>query len=127
MRSRSLDSRNVYARVVVLLAIVGLAAVSPASAQTGDRRVEGTVVDSQGLPILGAELTLIRAEGNLSRTASSSTERFRFENLAPGAYMLRVTATGFQQQQIQIDLRNESSRIVDIRMEPAGITEQTVV
>jgi outer membrane receptor protein involved in Fe transport len=106
-----------------------LFAAAPARAQTpaAGRHIEGTVVDAQGLPIVGAQITLTQPQGNLSRTATSSTDRFRFENLSPGAYTLRVTATGFQQQLIQIDLNTETMRTVDVRLETGRITEQTVV
>jgi outer membrane receptor protein involved in Fe transport len=132
MRSSSLESRNVYVRALRLIApIVAIAlaaAAVPAGAQTpATRHIEGTVVDSQGLAVVGALITLTQPQGNLSRTATSSTERFRFENLSPGAYTLSVTATGFQQQQVQIDLNTETARTVELQLQPAGITEQMVV
>src|SRR5689334_5388480 len=104
-------------RTIVLLAILAFAAAgSPLGAQTADRRLDGTVLDSQGLPIVGAQLTLIQPQSNLSRSATSSTERFRFDNLNATTYTLRVTATGFQQQQLQVDLSTDAERSVEIRM-----------
>jgi iron complex outermembrane receptor protein len=94
---------------------------------TNDRHVDGTVVDTQGLPIVGAQITLAEPQANLSKSATSSTDRFRFDGLAAGVYTLRVTATGFQMQQISIDLRTETARMVEVKLQPAGITEQTVV
>ena len=92
-----------------------------------DRHVDGTVVDAQGLPIVGAQITLTQPQANLSRSATSSIDRFRIDGLAAGVYTLRVVATGFQMQQISIDLRTDTTRTVEVRMQPAGITEQTVV
>src|SRR5438477_13169575 len=107
---------NTIALVAVLLA----AAVVAAHAQTpAAKHVEGTVVDSQGLAVVGARVTLTLA--TLTRTAVSSTAGFRFENLASGTYTLRVTAPGFQLQQMSIDLSTEASRTVEVRLEPAGI------
>jgi iron complex outermembrane receptor protein len=127
MRRRSLELR-VRVQTIALVAMVWLGAlVLPAGAQTADRRVEGTVVDAQGLPIVGAQITLTQPQGNLSRSVTSSTERFRLEGLSPGLYTLRVTAAGFALQQIQIDLRTETARTLEVRLEPAGITEQMVV
>jgi outer membrane receptor protein involved in Fe transport len=100
---------------------------SPVSPLNNDRRVEGTVVDAQGLPIVGAQITLVRPQANISKSATSSTDRFRFDGLAPGVYTLRVTATGFQMQQMSIDLRTDMARTIDLRLQPAGITEQMVV
>jgi outer membrane receptor protein involved in Fe transport len=116
-------------RTFALVAALLAAAVIPARAQTpaAARHVDGTVVDTQGLPIVGAQITLTMTQGNVSRTAASSAEGFRFENVAPGSYTLRVTATGFQSQQMAIDLSTATARTVDVKLEPAGIREQTVV
>jgi hypothetical protein len=92
-----------------------------------DRHVDGTIVDTQGLPIVGAQITLAEPQANLIKSATSSTDRFRFDGLAAGVYTLRVTATGFQMQQISIDLNTETARTVEVKLQPAGITEQTVV
>ena len=116
-------------RVTAVIAIIisfGIMSGS-AAAQTADRRVEGTVVDAQGLPIVGAQITLSQRQANISKSAISSTERFHFDGLAPGVYTLRVTATGFQMQQMAIDLQAEAVRTVEVRLQPAGITEQMVV
>jgi len=115
--------------IFALIAAVCVAAALPARAQSPEtaRRIDGTVVDAQGLAVVGAQITLTQAQANLTRTATSSTERFHFDNLSPGAYTLRVTATGFQQQQLQIDLNTDSGRTVEVRLEPARVTEQTVV
>ena len=124
MRSRS---------SIALLAILAAAVAAPVAAQappnppSRDRHVEGTVVDAQGLPVVGAQITLTQPQGNLSRTATSAIEKFRIDGLAAGLYMLRVTSTGFQSQQIPVDLRTDTVRTLDIRLQPAGITEQMVV
>src|SRR3954471_9876275 len=129
MSSHTLKLPNVSARarvaVPALLAMLAAAVLAaPVFAQDATHRIEGTVVDAQGLAIVGAQITLTQPQANLARSATSSTERFRFENLSPGAYTLRVTATGFQQQQLQIDLTSEDSHTVEVRLEPARITEE---
>ena len=79
-------------------------------------RIDATVLDAQGLPILGAQVTATLPTGNLSRTAASSTERFALEGLAPGVYTLRISAAGFQMQEIQVDLTTQSTQTVEIRL-----------
>ena len=103
------------------------AAQTPPTPPNQDRHVEGTVIDPQGLAIVGAQITLTQPQANLTKSATSSTERFQFNGLAAAVYTLRVTSTGFQTEQISIDLRTDTTRSVDVRMRPAGITEQTVV
>src|SRR5436853_7020931 len=100
-------------RAMVAIAIISFRVLlGPAAAQTPiqDRRVEGTVVDPQGLPIVGAQITVTQPQANISKSATSSTDRFRIDGLAPGAYTLRVTATGFQTPQLSIDLRTDATR-----------------
>ena len=103
--------------------------VSPVLAQTpaADRRIDLTVLDEQGLGVVGARVTATLRAGNLSRTASSSNERFSLAGLAPGAYTLRVSASGFQVQDIAVDLTTEMIQTVEVRLRPAGYAEQLVV
>jgi iron complex outermembrane receptor protein len=113
----------------LLMVVVWMAALaSPALAQTpADRRIDVTVLDSQGLPIVGARVTAMLPAGNLSRIATSSTERFSIDALAPGVYTLRVSASGFQRQDISVDLTTQASQAVEVRLRAAGPTEQVVV
>src|SRR6188508_2295243 len=54
--------------------LVILASPALAQAPAADRRIEVTVLDSQGLPIYGAQVTATLPVGNLSRTGASSSE-----------------------------------------------------
>ena len=111
------------------MVVVWMAALaSPALAQTpADRRIDVTVLDSQGLPIVGARVTAMLPAGNLSRIATSSTERFSIDALAPGVYTLRVSASGFQRQDITVDVTAQTSQAIEVRLRAAGPTEQVVV
>jgi outer membrane receptor protein involved in Fe transport len=114
----------------LLAFVVWMAALaSPALSQTpaADRRIDVTVLDSQGLPIVGAQITATLPVGNLSRTAVSSSERYSMMGLAPGVYTLRVSVSGFQVQDLQVDLTTEMSQSVEVRLRPAGYTEQVVI
>jgi iron complex outermembrane recepter protein len=105
------------------------AVASPVLAQTpaADRRIDATVLDSQGLPIVGAQVTATLPAGNLRRIATRSNERFTIEGLAPGVYTLRVSATGFQFQDVSVDLTTQASQTVEVRLRPGGIVEQLTV
>ncbi|HUP40518.1 MAG TPA: TonB-dependent receptor [Vicinamibacterales bacterium] len=113
----------------LLLFVVWIGALaSPALAQTpADRRIDVSVLDSQGLPIFGAQVTAMLPAVNISRTAVSTTERFSIEALAPAVYTLRVSAPGFQRQDISVDLTAQPSQTVEVRLRAAGPTEQVVV
>lgn len=95
--------------------------------QSGDRRVEGMVVDQQGLPVTGARIMLAQRQGSLRKSTLSSTERFRLEGLVPALYDVRVEAAGFEPQSLTVDLRTDPTAVLDVRLEPARLTEQVVV
>jgi outer membrane receptor protein involved in Fe transport len=118
-------------RSSALLALVVWIATlsSSAFAQTpgANRRIDVTVLDEQGLAVVGARVTATLRAENLSRTAASSNERFSMVGLAPGIYTLRVSASGFQMQDISVDLTTEASQTVEVLLRPAGYTEQLIV
>src|SRR5688572_24227717 len=94
---------------VLFVFAVWMAMAPPALAQSAaDRRIEATVLDAQGLPIVGAQVTAMLPAANLRRVATSTNERFTIEGLAPGLYTLRVTASGFQFQDISVDLTTQT-------------------
>ncbi len=63
--------------------------------------LQGTVADSQGAMIPGAQLTLSDTETNRAITATSNPEgNFVFNQLAPSTYKLEVTRDGFKKKQL---------------------------
>ena len=114
----------------LLLCAVWMAALaSPVLAQTSaaDRRIDVTVLDEQGLGVVGARVTATLRAANISRTVSSANERFSLAGLMPGSYTLRVSASGFQVQDVTVDVTTEMMQTVEVRLRPAGYAEQLVV
>lgn len=70
----------------------------PLVAQTVNATLRGTVTDAGGSLVANADLKLIEpATGQLVRQAkSSATGDFEFNELKPGSYELRCTASGFR-------------------------------
>jgi outer membrane receptor protein involved in Fe transport len=95
--------------------------------QSGDRLVEGLVVDQQGLPVTGASIVLTQRQGTLRKSTLSSTEKFRLESLVPALYDVRIEAAGFEAQSLTVDLRNQPVAVLDVRLEPARVAEQLIV
>jgi outer membrane receptor protein involved in Fe transport len=113
----------------LLMLVVWMAMLaSPALAQApADRRIDVTVIDEQGLAVFGARVTATQRAANLSRTASSSNERFTMAGLTPGVYTVRVSASGFQVQDVSVDVTTQTSQTIEVRLRPAGYTEQLIV
>ena len=93
-------SSLVFALVAVCVA--SLVVVSPASAQSGSTgSVLGQVADQQNAVIPGADVTLVDAATNSSRTTvTNEVGRYIFPNVAPGTYNLSVAMAGFSTTKI---------------------------
>ena len=71
-------------------------------AQTAEMGVlEGKISDSSGAPVMDATVTATNAETGQMRTATTGADgSYRFDQLAPGSYVLKVEAAGFKTLQI---------------------------
>jgi hypothetical protein len=66
-------------------------------------QLSGTVVDSSGAAIAGAEVHILSANGTLERTAHSSTNgAFVFSGLAAGTYRLVAMNPGFETKEMLV-------------------------
>src|SRR5438093_3492998 len=78
------------------LLALGVVGVGPAHAQVLYGTLVGEVTDSTRAGVPGAAVTITHKETNLSREATTDTSgTFRFVNLPPGTYTVKVSMTGF--------------------------------
>jgi hypothetical protein len=101
----------------------------PASAQMGNATLGGTVTDTSGAAVVGAQLTLInKAQQFEQKAVSNDRGEYTFRNLTPGTYDLSITMTGFEksvQSGIQLTL-NQSGR-ADVMLRAGAISETVTV
>ena len=114
--------------------LVALGLVCAVAGSTGaqtpapvSRRIDVTVLDTQGLPIQGARVTATLAARNLDRSATGATEKISLVDLPAGSYTVRVSAAGFESQEAQADLTSQDTQTIEVNLKPAGITEQLIV
>ena len=83
---------------ILLLLCVGLVIeANLAFAQSSNANLSGTVTDSSGAVVAGAQLTLSNtARKSTSTYQSDDGGRYVFRDLEPGTYSLQVAKTGFQ-------------------------------
>jgi hypothetical protein len=82
----------------VVALIGGLAVAGPVSAQTPTASIVGTVLDPQGLPVEGANVTLTNQGTNYTyNTATSSTGGFQFSSIDSGLYRVSVSTPNFRE------------------------------
>jgi tetratricopeptide (TPR) repeat protein len=79
-----------------LLLCTGLLAARPIHAQAETASVEGTVSDAQKHPLAGARISLDdQVEGRSRSATTDAAGHFRFGEIAPGSYLLRMKKGGY--------------------------------
>jgi hypothetical protein len=112
-------------------AIVLAFALSTATlaAQSNTGRILGTVTDSTGAAVAGANVVIIDLQRGANRNLKSGpVGEYVAVDLLPGLYSVRFEATGFkstEQQNIQIEVASDAR--VDVVLQTGQITETVVV
>lgn len=94
-----------------------------------DVTIAGKVTDSNTAPIVGATVVATKIENGLERTVVSDEEgRYKFIELQPGTYRIKVTATGFGEK-VTTDLATISGQNVQLNFTllPADVKAETTV
>lgn len=122
--------RSVWIRVFSLLLLAAVAGCVPGFAQTPTGSITGTVVDAQGLPIDGADVTLTNQQTNYTYHATtSSTGAYQFSSIDYGVFTVSVKKEGFRSgvvQNIKLDAAT-SFTVAPIKMEVGAATESITV
>jgi hypothetical protein len=91
--------------------------------------LRGTVSDQSGAALPGATVTLMNPESKAERTVQTGTQgEYQFLFLPPGAYILTVTATGFQPyEQTGLNLLVNTPATANVQMNVGAVTESVSV
>src|SRR5687768_5051801 len=112
-------------RALILLVVVALFAPIPATAQVTTGTIFGTVRDSSGGLVPGAEVTATNLGTQVARTATTDGEgRFNFELLPIGAYRVEAKLSGFKTfMQTGIAVEVGRNARVEAVLEAGALTE----
>jgi outer membrane receptor protein involved in Fe transport len=125
------DSKSV--RRVLLLTLVFVAPLlflpAIAAAQTVTGTLQGTVSDSKGAVVTGAEVAIRNMETGQVRNLKTSSEGTYAATFLPlGRYTITVSVTGFSKvSQENIEITLNQTRVIDVTLTPSGLTEAVVV
>src|ERR1051325_5457562 len=99
----------------------------PALAQTTST-IEGTVKDPTGAVLPGAEVKAASPSLAIERTTTTNEEGFyRIAALTPGSYTVTVSARGFANSTQNIELTNNRTIALDVKLEVSAVTGQISV
>jgi hypothetical protein len=90
--------------------------------------ISGTITDATGAAVPGAGITLRQTAGGVSRDARTDMAgRFRLTGLPPGRYELRISAPGFRQTLMQVELRPQELAAASSVLEVGSVSESVEV
>jgi hypothetical protein len=113
--------------VLFLAVVVALAPSAMAQESAAKGSLNGTVVDSTGGAIVGAQTTLIGQQGTQTQVTNGSGT-FVYQDLIPGTYKLDVEMKGFRRAEVQ-DVTVNVGRVsaVRVQLEPGSVTSTVEV
>ena len=110
-----------------LVAALLLAASLPAFA-TVFARVHGVVHDPQHRPIAGATVALQAADSDFALRATTNADgEFELPEAPIGVYRLTVSATGFANATLTLEVNSGTNPVLHIPLDVAGATQSVVV
>ena len=112
------------------IAAVLLGSVRPAaSAQRTTGTIRGTVTDTSGAIIPGAQVTVTNTATGFTRTATTNTSGlYVVSDLPVGPYKVEVEFTAFKTAVVtDVGLNVADVRVVDAKLEPGALTESISV
>lgn len=97
--------------------------------QVSTASINGAVTDAQGRAVVGAQLVLSNVDTNVdSRTMSTDTGLYRFNNVTVGRYTLTASMAGFQTKRMDaFTLQVNQNSTIDFVLQVGAVTEQVVV
>ena len=104
-------------------------AAAPMLAQSTYGEILGTVRDSSGAIIQGAQITLANSGTSASRTVvSDANGNYAFKNIDVGTYALTLSAPGFEKESLPaIALTARETRRMDASLKPGGESQTIIV
>ncbi|HUJ30342.1 MAG TPA: TonB-dependent receptor [Candidatus Acidoferrum sp.] len=89
--------------------------------------IQGTVYDPDGRAVAGARVSLLDSASAVAEIQTDSQGKYRFGNLASGAFRLAANFPGFVELSARIDLQAAETRTFDLHLKVSAVQEQVVV
>src|SRR6185295_4575231 len=112
---------------LMILAFFIAAMSLTASAQSQNGAISGTVKDTAGAAVSGAEVSLVVAQAVLRTTSTGADGKFELGDLAPGSYAVVVKQIGFGQFSTAVRVNPGEKQEVAAVLEVNPLTEQVTI
>ncbi|HJZ67818.1 MAG TPA: carboxypeptidase regulatory-like domain-containing protein [Blastocatellia bacterium] len=112
---------------IIIFAFI-VAALPIQATQTATGSLSGTIKDQTGAVITGAQVSIRNDATGETKTALTGDDgRFKFDKLAPGAYTVSVSQTGFKPSQRTVAIEPGRPASIEIRLEVVAPREKLEV
>lgn len=116
-----------HRRWPLVLAATALLA-GPAAAQTSTGSIRGTVTDSAGAPLVGADVVALNTASGAQRNATTNSRGFySLSGLTPARYQLTVRQIGSAPAARSVQVQVGQTLTLDIRLAPVALQLEEVV
>lgn len=118
-----------YAFAMLLFAVLLAGTTEGALGQAVNGNIVGTITDSSGALVSGAQVTITETRENVSRSATTNDSGFySFPDVPPGVYKVTVEKQGFKTVvRHDIDLSVSTTEHVDLTLQPGSVNETVTV
>ena len=113
--------------VLAVLCVLALASLNMLG-QAVSGSVVGTVFDSSGAAVVGADVEATNVATNIvTRAKTNGTGEYRIDNLQPGTYRITVKAQGFKAHAQMADVQLNKTGTINVSLTPGAATETVEV
>ncbi len=90
--------------------------------------IEGVVMDPSSAAVAGATVDVRNVDtGITERTSTSTSGNYSFNNLAPGRYVLTVTAPSFKKTEVNLTLSTAQVQGINVTLQVASVAAMATV
>jgi Carboxypeptidase regulatory-like domain len=116
-------------RILIMLGFLATALMTavPALAQFNGN-IQGVVLDPQGAVVARANVVLVNVDtGIQQQTQSGEAGNYRFSSLEPGNYVIRVTVTGFDIEEVKATLNTAQTLGLNVQLKVKASNQSITV
>lgn len=116
--------------VAALVVVAAMQVVAPRrvlAQHTAQGSISGTVKDTVGAAVSGAEVSLVHSQVVRRTEVTGADGKFTFDKVAPGIYAITVTRSGFGQYSSVVQVTSGGRKDLNVELEVNPLSEEVTV